>query len=401
MKHFIIVFLFALNFNALAQDADKTVTLVVSGSGKTQDEAKQIALRSAIEQAFGAFISSKTEILNDNLVKDEIVSVTNGNIQKFEVLSEIQLPEGGFATTLNATVSLSKLTSFVESKGVEVEFKGDLLSTNIQLIEMNEASELVSMENLVKISNDWLKKCFDDSLITSEPINANGRYQIKLTVFTLLNSNFIDFNKYITNTLKSISMNSSEISKFDKLQIKYHKVQILNSDKSTSTFYFRNKQSLFLLINLFNHPEIYLQSYSVSNNLDVINGAKFQKVIRSDQRSTISKEWKNSAFVVKYKFFDVKICHNSYGDAETEYFYCTQIRNNGYNSLNPQKELLNNRFPLMWQYLDPGSNYKETLAISFFCPIDNALVSVRQFDYFFDKEKIKNISKFEVKRYNN
>jgi hypothetical protein len=85
MKHFIIVFLFALNFNALAQDADKTVTLVVSGSGKTQDEAKQNALRSAIEQAFGTFISSKTEILNDSLVKDEIVSVANGNIQKFEI----------------------------------------------------------------------------------------------------------------------------------------------------------------------------------------------------------------------------------------------------------------------------------------------------------------------------
>ena len=35
-----------------AQDADKTVTITVSGSGKTQDAAKQSALRSAIEQAF-------------------------------------------------------------------------------------------------------------------------------------------------------------------------------------------------------------------------------------------------------------------------------------------------------------------------------------------------------------
>ena len=43
---------------AQAQEADKTVTLVVNGQGKTPDEAKQNALRSAIEQAFGAFISS-------------------------------------------------------------------------------------------------------------------------------------------------------------------------------------------------------------------------------------------------------------------------------------------------------------------------------------------------------
>ena len=100
-----------------AQDADKTITLVVSGQGKTQDEAKQNALRSAIEQAFGTFISSKTEILNDNLVKDEIVSVANGNIQKFEVISEVQIPNGDYVTSLKATVSVTKLISFVEKKG--------------------------------------------------------------------------------------------------------------------------------------------------------------------------------------------------------------------------------------------------------------------------------------------
>ena len=49
--------------NSIAQDADKTVTITVSGSAKTQEEAKQSALRSAIEQAFGVFISSKTEKL--------------------------------------------------------------------------------------------------------------------------------------------------------------------------------------------------------------------------------------------------------------------------------------------------------------------------------------------------
>jgi hypothetical protein len=81
IKLTIVILWSLLNTQALkAQDEDKTVTLVVSGQGKTQDEAKQNALRSAIEQAFGAFISSKTEILNDNLVKDEIVSLTNGNI---------------------------------------------------------------------------------------------------------------------------------------------------------------------------------------------------------------------------------------------------------------------------------------------------------------------------------
>jgi hypothetical protein len=56
----------------IAQDADKTVTITSSGNGKTKDEAKQVALKSAIEQAFGAFISTKTEMFNDQVVANVI-----------------------------------------------------------------------------------------------------------------------------------------------------------------------------------------------------------------------------------------------------------------------------------------------------------------------------------------
>ena len=85
MKQLILIIAIALNFSSYAQE-DKTVTLTVNGQGTTLEEARQSALRSAIEQAFGVFISSNTEILNDELIKDEIVSVSNGNIQKFEII---------------------------------------------------------------------------------------------------------------------------------------------------------------------------------------------------------------------------------------------------------------------------------------------------------------------------
>ena len=149
MKNLILILALIINFSAFSQD-DKTVTLVVSGQGKTQDEAKQNALRSAIEQAFGTFISSKTEILNDNLVKDEIVSINNGNIQKFDIISEVQIPDGGYATTLKATVSVTKLTSFVENKGVIVEFKGGLFAENIKLQNLYEKNELKTVDNIFK-----------------------------------------------------------------------------------------------------------------------------------------------------------------------------------------------------------------------------------------------------------
>jgi hypothetical protein len=87
MKKILLVLFFLTNLGVNAQE-DKTVTFTVSGTGKTIEEAKTNALRSAIEQAFGTFISSKTEILNDNLVSDQITSIANGNIQSFEILNE-------------------------------------------------------------------------------------------------------------------------------------------------------------------------------------------------------------------------------------------------------------------------------------------------------------------------
>ena len=60
------------------------VTIVVSGDGATKSEATALALRSAIERTFGTFVSANTTILNDDLVQDEIVSITTGNIKKYE-----------------------------------------------------------------------------------------------------------------------------------------------------------------------------------------------------------------------------------------------------------------------------------------------------------------------------
>ena len=67
MKHIVIsiIALFSLTGVIFAQ---KSVSLVVVGEGASKEEAVQSALRSAIEQSYGAFVSSNTTILNDELV---------------------------------------------------------------------------------------------------------------------------------------------------------------------------------------------------------------------------------------------------------------------------------------------------------------------------------------------
>ncbi len=274
MKQLILIVSIALGINAHAQD-DKTVTLVVSGQGKTQDEAKQNALRSAIEQAFGTFISSKTEILNDNLVKDEIVSVASGNIQKFEIISEVQIPNGVFATSLRAIVSVTKLTSFVESKGIEIEFKGSLFGANLRQQNINENAELKGIINLCEVSNQILSNSIDYSIEADEPIKASNMrsfeaqpddYQILFTIKLSPNKNFDNFVNYFQSSIKGFSMPRPEQENYRKLNKEIYFLTMNNVEK----YFFRNAGSVIALQNLFLKSNQYLHNYKVVSNLDTI-----------------------------------------------------------------------------------------------------------------------------------
>jgi len=274
MKQLILIVVLALSINTYAQE-DKTVTLTVSGQGKTQDEAKQNALRNAIEQAFGVFISSNTEILNDELVKDEIVSIANGNIQKFEVISEVEVPEVGHATTLKATVSVTKLTSFVESKGVEIEFKGSLFGANLRQQRTNENAELQAIINLCEVSNQILSKSIDYSIEVDEPVKANSMrgfrpqqddYQILFTIKLSPNKNFDQFVNYFYSSIKAISMPVPEQENYIKLNKDIYYLTVNNDEN----YFFRNPSTVIALQNLFLKSNQYLHNYKVVSNLDTI-----------------------------------------------------------------------------------------------------------------------------------
>lgn len=245
MKVLFFIIASALSINALAQD-DKAINIIVNGQGKTQEEAKLNALRSAIEQAFGTFISSETEILNDDLLKDEIVSVSNGNIQKFEIISEIQLPNEIFLTSINATVSLTKLSSFIESKGYELEFQGGLFSLNAKKEEFYSRSELTTLNNFINTRINSIIY-YDYTLFSEDPFIEGENYAINLEVGIKPNNNMHIFFDDLFNLLSFISLDSSTIDFRIKSNLE---VYIISDPFMEKKFYLRNKESFDLLQNL-------------------------------------------------------------------------------------------------------------------------------------------------------
>ncbi len=274
-KSIILISLFVTNFQiALAQEEEKAVTITVSGSGKTQEEAKQSALRSAIEQAFGTFISSKTEIFNDQVVAEQMASVSSGNIKSFSILNESQLPDDRWGVTLKALVSVDKLTSFVEAKGIAIEIKGGMFALNIKQQLLNEQGEIKAVSEMVGLLHEPMQISFDYDIKSSDPksLDAESKnWEIPLVVTATTNKN-IDFcANYCIKTLAALSLSSKEVTSYQSLNKAVFPV-VINYNGVAKTFYLRKQGSINALKALTKQWEFYTRSFTVQSGMDESNG---------------------------------------------------------------------------------------------------------------------------------
>lgn len=216
--------LLAFIFSAVlinAQTVDD-VTLVVSGDGATKDAATHVALRSAIEQAYGVFVSANTEILNDELVKDEIATVASGNVKSYKELSATILPNGNHLVSLQATVSTKSLATYAQSKGASCEFAGATFGANLKLVELNQKNTKIAFENLLKQLESFRPFLFDmyeRKLEVSQP-NAEGEMSFKVSLYTT--EIWWDYQEMILSTLNALNMSSGDLQNLTQLRIKYY-----------------------------------------------------------------------------------------------------------------------------------------------------------------------------------
>jgi hypothetical protein len=271
---FLLIFICSQQI-VFAQDEDKTVSIIVSGSGKTQDDAKQSALRSAIEQAFGAFISSKTEILNDQVVADQYASVANGNIKSYSVVNESQLPDGSWGVTLKALVSVSKLTSFVEAKGIAIEIKGGMFAINIKQQILNEQSEIKAVSEMVGLLHEPMQISFDYTIKSGDPKsvdNESKNWEIPLVVTANANKNMDFCANYCIKTLAALSLSSEEVTSYKSLNKAVFPV-VINYNGVAKTFYLRKENSIDAL-NTFTRQwlSFYIPLFTVQSGMDESNG---------------------------------------------------------------------------------------------------------------------------------
>lgn len=209
--------------NSITQSNGQEVSLVANGTGNTKEEAIKNALRSAIEQAYGTFVSANTTVLNDDLIKDEIVTVSSGNIKSYRELSESQLSSGLYDVTVQAVVSIDQLTKFAQSKGMQAELAGASFMMNMKMRELNKKNEDAAINHMIEKTKAIARNgLFDYKLEIGEPqLTSNSNYAVKITILFCENENTKAFYSTIYDTFKALSMNKTEIAEYERTKIPY------------------------------------------------------------------------------------------------------------------------------------------------------------------------------------
>ena len=218
------------------EDYGNTVTLVTSGSGSNEDEATRNALRNAIEQAFGTFVSSNTTLVNDELVGDVISSVSSGDVLGYEIISSLNTSQG-FSVSIKAVVSIGKLVSFATSHGMTAELAGNTFLMNKKLARLNKENERTALRNLIdQLSIIVRKGMYDYSVEVSQPrtndlIVGSAEYAIDIKVNAKPNANYNLFWETIDRTLSSLSMSQTESANYKTLEMDtYEYSYVLSAD---------------------------------------------------------------------------------------------------------------------------------------------------------------------------
>lgn len=331
MRYVLILISLTFTLNIYSKNekinSDKVVSLVTTGYGNNKDEAKQMALRDALEQAFGVFISTNTKISNDEIISDEMTSLSNGNIQDFEVLSELKSSENEWLVTLKSTVSITELTSFVNNNvtGVTAKFKGNLFAFNVNQQILNEQNEIKAIKKTCETVKMLAENSFEYNISTSEPTSLDGgnnNWVIPLQVEVYKNSNFDRLSTLLYSTLKAISLSLDEAKNYISLNKPVFPITIASADEKTAFILLRKKESreeIYKTVLSFRQA---IEDFKISNGVNSFTSLQNRKA-----RSRYSRNRNGISKGVDYSRFKLFLSNgNTYSPFSSQFWNSTSVR---------------------------------------------------------------------------
>ena len=165
-------------------DSQKTKVVIATGVGETEHEAIKDAGRSAVKEAVGMFLVSETIVENDDLIKDEVLSVSDGFVSKFRTISKRKDEDGLVEVKATITVVIGKVASKLRGMNISMKDVGSEEFVAVELDKFSSAGEY--------------RKMFDEVVV--KPLYINDTYELEITDFKPLDVEEIDPINYFSGT---------------------------------------------------------------------------------------------------------------------------------------------------------------------------------------------------------
>jgi len=166
---------------------DEKDGVLAEGLGATPDEALKDAFRNAVRQVVGAYVNSESQIKNDQIISDEVLTFSDGFIERYEE-NGTSFKDGVYYKSIRAVVEkrdvLTRLR-FANIAVAEVDGKG-LFAEAISTLEAERAAERM----LQRILNDYPATVLNVVIVSKPRVidksdrEAKVSYDIKVGIDT-------------------------------------------------------------------------------------------------------------------------------------------------------------------------------------------------------------------------
>ena len=172
-----------MGFSLDATAAGKIETVEVTGMGATQEKAIKNATKEAVRQVVGMYVVSEAVTKNRKLIKDEVLSASNGFVRKFTTIEKEVDEDGIHTVTARVEVEVGKVTE--KLTGLNIATK--------KIDSDNLTAQVISKAETAKDFMALAQKVIFDPIVENK-----GMYKIEVNFFNdLVSDDDFDDEKWM------------------------------------------------------------------------------------------------------------------------------------------------------------------------------------------------------------
>ena len=177
----------------MARDQKKVLYVEVMAEGADLETARQSAFRMSVERAVGVIVSSETEVRNQRIRRDEIITYASGFVSDYKLVDQTQRGNRTWIK-MQVWVSHSALRDRLlnESRG-SGQIEGGRISEQIQSFQHSRQSGDRLLESVLA---DYPQRAFDISMKPTQVVVDNDRRMFLIVPFDMT------WNGHYVNSLK-------------------------------------------------------------------------------------------------------------------------------------------------------------------------------------------------------